>query len=168
MTDAPRSDDLAATLGPVVARVAEGEGVELVEALFRGKTLVVTIDREGGVRMTDCENVSRQLGVVLDVEDLIPFAYNLEVTSPGLDRLLLNPRDFDRAKGHLVRVIVRGESGRPVPIRGTLLSFDERSLTLRPAAQKRRRGARKQEQTYTISIERKDILEAKQDVEFRR
>ncbi len=67
--------------------------------------LRVYIDREpGGVTLNDCEAVSRDLGAVLDVEDLIDHAYTLEVSSPGLDRTLTRPDHFKKCIGKLVKV----------------------------------------------------------------
>ncbi len=68
--------------------------------------LRVYIDREigGGVTLSDCETVSRDLGTALDVEDIIPHAYTLEVSSPGLDRALSKPEHFIRFEGSLVKI----------------------------------------------------------------
>jgi len=67
--------------------------------------LRIYIDREtGGVTLGDCEAVSRDLGTVLDVEDIIPHAYTLEVSSPGLDRSLTRPEHYRRCRGSLVKI----------------------------------------------------------------
>jgi ribosome maturation factor RimP len=67
--------------------------------------LRIYIDREsGGVTLTDCEQVSRDLSAALDVEDVIPHAYTLEVSSPGLDRTLTKPEHFVRFIGSIVKV----------------------------------------------------------------
>jgi len=67
--------------------------------------LRIYIDREtGGVTLGDCEAVSRDLGTVLDVEDIISHAYTLEVSSPGLDRSLTRPEHYRRCRGSLVKV----------------------------------------------------------------
>ncbi len=59
----------------------------------------------GGISHSDCERVSHQLSVILDVQDLVPGpAYTLEVSSPGLDRKLVKPADFERFRGRLVKV----------------------------------------------------------------
>jgi ribosome maturation factor RimP len=62
------------------------------------------IDRTGGVSLEDCERVSRELGVLLDVEDLIPHSYALEVSSPGLDRVLRGIEEYRRFAGRRVRL----------------------------------------------------------------
>ena len=67
--------------------------------------LRIYIDREtGGVTLGDCEAVSRDLGTVLDVEDIISHAYTLEVSSPGLDRSLTRPEHYRRCRGSLVKI----------------------------------------------------------------
>ncbi len=67
--------------------------------------LRIYIDREtGGVTLGDCEAVSRDLGTVLDVEDIIPHAYTLEVSSPGLDRSLTRPEHYRKCRGSLVKI----------------------------------------------------------------
>jgi ribosome maturation factor RimP len=83
-------------------------GYEVVELEFhpqgRGGLLRVFIDKEGGVTVDDCEIVSRQVSAVLDVEDPIPGAYTLEVSSPGLDRPLRKAADFARFAGQQARI----------------------------------------------------------------
>lgn len=85
-----------------------GLGYELVgvELTPDGGRLVlrVYIDREAGISLADCERASRQIGALLDVEDPIPESYVLEVSSPGLDRPLLDEEHFVRFAGHTVRL----------------------------------------------------------------
>jgi ribosome maturation factor RimP len=67
--------------------------------------LRIYIDRETvGVTLGDCEAVSRDLGIVLDVEDIIPHSYTLEVSSPGLDRSLTRPEHYRKCRGSLVKI----------------------------------------------------------------
>lgn len=89
--------------------VARSEGVELVTVEWAGSprqgVLRLIIDRaECGVGHRDCQAVSEQLGVLLDVEDLVPGRYVLEVASPGLDRRLYKPADYERFRGRRVQV----------------------------------------------------------------
>ena len=72
--------------------------------LFRSGVLRIYIDRPEGVTLDDCQKVSQQLSAVLDVEDPIPGAYTLEVSSPGLDRPLRKPADFRQRLGQRVRI----------------------------------------------------------------
>ena len=99
------------TLEPVLVR----DGYELVEVEWiRGGgrfTLRVFIDKPGGVNIDDCQAVSRTIEPILDVEDFIEPAYDLEVSSPGLDRPLRTPEHFARWAGQRVHVKAYG----PVP-----------------------------------------------------
>src|SRR3989339_143541 len=82
--------------------------LELVELQFRreshGYVLRILIHKETGVTLNDCEAVSRQVGHLLEVEDLIEHAYHLEVSSPGLDRPLKTEKDFLRYRGKKIQV----------------------------------------------------------------
>ena len=73
----------------------------------RGWVLRLFIDKTGGITLDDCASVSRQFGDQLEVEDLIPFRYTLEVSSPGLDRPLKKDQDFLRHIGNQIQVITR-------------------------------------------------------------
>ena len=89
-------------------RVALSEGLEIVDVEWKfGKQrfLRISIDKVGGVSHRDCEAMSHQLGAILDVEDLVPGQpYILEVSSPGMDRKLTRPADFERFAGRLARI----------------------------------------------------------------
>jgi ribosome maturation factor RimP len=89
-------------------RAARSAGVEVVDVEWKvGKQrfLRVFIDKPGGISHRDCQAVSEQLGVLLDVEDLVPGPhYILEVSSPGLDRKLTKPAEFERFTGRLARI----------------------------------------------------------------
>jgi len=89
-------------------RVAHSEGMEVVDVEWKvGKQrfLRVYIDKPEGISHRDCEVVSNQLSVILDVEDLVPGPrYVLEISSPGLDRKLTKPADFERFVGRLARI----------------------------------------------------------------
>lgn len=92
--------------------VAGSEGLELVNLEWAGPVgrgvLRLIIDRpDGAVSHRDCEVMSRQLGTLLDVEDLVEGRYTLEVASPGLDRRLYKPADYDRFRGRRVKVRLR-------------------------------------------------------------
>jgi ribosome maturation factor RimP len=79
-------------------------GVEYLGGARGGGLLRVYIDNEQGISAEDCQKVSYQVSGVLDVEDPIPGHYTLEISSPGLDRLLFKAQDFERFAGQLVRV----------------------------------------------------------------
>src|SRR4051794_18483063 len=99
-------------------RIAESYGLEIFDVQFRreaaGMVLRVQLDRPGpaataedSVSVEDCANVSRDLSAVLDVEDVVPIAYTLEVSSPGLDRPLRRLDDYRRFVGRRAKVVVR-------------------------------------------------------------
>jgi ribosome maturation factor RimP len=102
----------------VAGRVAASYGLEIFDVQFRreapGLILRVRIDRPGpaaraeeSVSVEDCARVSRDLSAVLDVEDVVPTAYTLEVSSPGLDRPLRRPDDYRRFAGRRAKVVMR-------------------------------------------------------------
>jgi ribosome maturation factor RimP len=95
----------------IARRAAEERGLELVHVEFAGgaraPAVRVFIDKPGGVTHADCSEVSTHLGTVLDVEDFIPAAYTLEVSSPGLERGLYNRGDFERFAGRLAKMKAR-------------------------------------------------------------
>lgn len=101
-------------LEPIVA----GEGLELLEVEFirerEGWILRLFIDKPGGrVGLDECSQVSRAVDTALDVEDIIPHEYNLEVSSPGLNRPLKKPVHYERVKGQKVKVKTFGPIGEP-------------------------------------------------------
>ncbi len=100
--------DVAARVAELATPRAGSLGLELVDVEYRQEggrmVLRLFIDREGGVSLDDCAAVSRELSEILDVEDVIRGRYNLEVSSPGLDRPLKKPSDYDRFAGRLVKI----------------------------------------------------------------
>ncbi len=89
-------------ISEIIERVTDREGVELVHAELAGgrnPILRIYIDKPGGVTLEDCSRVSERLSLILDVEDLIPQQYTLEVASPGLDRGLYKESDYERFAG---------------------------------------------------------------------
>jgi ribosome maturation factor RimP len=101
-------------LEPIVA----GEGLELLEVEFvrerEGWVLRLFIDKPGGrVGLDECSQVSRAVDTVLDVEDIVPHEYNLEVSSPGLNRPLKKPAHYERVKGQKIKVKTFGPIGEP-------------------------------------------------------
>lgn len=95
-------------VGEIALPVLEELGLELVDVQYRreqsGWVLRLTIDKQDGVTLDDCTAVSREMSQLLDIEDFIDQAYNLEVSSPGLDRPLRNLAEFERFAGRKVKV----------------------------------------------------------------
>ena len=100
--------DVVEKITQIAERVASSEGLEIVEVEWKGggnnRILRIFIDKPAGVTHADCETVSRQVGTILEVEDVISVHYTLEVSSPGLDRKLLKPADYQRFLGKKAKV----------------------------------------------------------------
>jgi ribosome maturation factor RimP len=122
-------------IGKIIERVAVREGLELVhwEAVGPQNNFVLRIfvDKPGGVSHGDCQTVSNQVGTLLDVEDLIPNRYVLEVSSPGIERGLYKRADYERFSGSRVKVKTsqpidgqRNFRGRLIGIVGDSVSLD--------------------------------------------
>jgi len=119
----------------IVQRVAESLALELVEVDICGggksRMLRITIDKPGGVTHDDCANLSREVSTILDVEDAVPGGtYTLEVSSPGLDRKLQKPADFERFTGSLVKLMTREPVNNNRHFQGRLQRFANGRLTL--------------------------------------
>ena len=113
-----------AELTPEIEQVAQAAGCELVHAELKGGVLRLFIDKPEGVNLADCEHVSKQVSALLDVLDFGAGRYVLEVSSPGLDRQLYKPADFDRFAGRLARVTFEDpETGRKRTVVARLLGL---------------------------------------------
>jgi ribosome maturation factor RimP len=111
----------------LVESLLKSEGLELMDLEFRkegrGWVLRVFMDKAGGVTLDDCAEISRQLGDQLEVEDLIPHAYTLEVSSPGLDRPLKKDKDFLRSIGKRVQFSTKAPLEKQSFFKGILLDY---------------------------------------------
>jgi ribosome maturation factor RimP len=118
----------------IAERVASSSGLELVEVELRGggksRMLRVFLDKPAGVTHEDCAQFSREFGTILDVEDVIPGSYVLEVSSPGLDRKLVKPADYERFAGSKVKLMTREPVNGNHHFEGRLESFRDGRLTL--------------------------------------
>ena len=128
------TDRLLATIQGFADPLLHDMGMELVEVQFRreghGWVLRFFIDKEGGVTIDDCADVSREISAYLEVEDLIDHAYHLEVSSPGLERPLKKKTDFIRFADRLVRIKLREPwDGQKILI-GTLLGLEGDTILL--------------------------------------
>jgi len=121
---------LIALIEPLVGRLGY-ELVELEQTSGRGSAVVrLFIDRPEGVGLADCERVSREVSALLDVEDPIPTAYTLEVSSPGFDRVLRTPAHFARFVGARIAVELAAPREGRRRYTGTLLTADESGIAL--------------------------------------
>jgi len=128
-------DAIAGRITEIVERVAHPAGIEVVEVqvLGGGKARLVRIyiDRPAGVTHADCEFVSREAGAVFDAEDVIPGGgYTLEVSSPGIERKLSKPGDFQRFLGKKAKVVLREPVENQRSWVGTLAALDGNVVTL--------------------------------------
>jgi len=144
-----------------IQRIVESEGLELVHIDYRkqgrGYLLRVDIDKDGGVNIDDCQLVSTQISTWLDVEDPIPAEYELQVSSPGLDRKFYKTSDYDKFIGRLVRVKTSKAIRGLHVIVGRLESFDGDTAVVKdPAAKK--------DPLYAIPLA--DIKETRLEVEI--
>jgi ribosome maturation factor RimP len=107
-----------------LAAIAESKGCELLHAEFQSGVLRLFLDRPDGVRLEDCEAVSKDASALLDVADFGRGRYTLEVSSPGLDRQLYGPRDYERFTGRRVRVrFVDPSTGRRATVVARLEAY---------------------------------------------
>ena len=119
----------------IAERVAASLGLEVVEIEMRGgarsRTLRIFIDKPQGVTHEDCANLSREVSTLLDIEDAVPGgSYMLEVSSPGLDRKLFRPADFERFQGSQVKLTTRDPVNGNRHFEGRLEQFRAGRLTL--------------------------------------
>jgi ribosome maturation factor RimP len=125
----------------IAERVAASSGLEVVEIEFLGggkaRMLRVFLDKPAagnvplsGVTHEDCANFSREFGTILDVEDVMPGSYTLEVSSPGLDRRLIKAADFSRFTGSRLKLTTRQPVDNNRHFEGRLESFKDGLLTL--------------------------------------
>ena len=125
-----RGAELRSLLEPTVERL----GYELIDLEVRlgGRDAVVRafIDRPDGVGLDDCEKVSRAISALLDIEDPVPGHYNLEVSSPGLDRKLTKVEHFHRFTGRILKVQMRFPIEGRKRFRGTLVSSDDENIVI--------------------------------------
>ncbi len=126
----------------IAERVAADSGLEVVEVELRGggkaRMLRITIDKPEGVTHEDCANLSREVGTILDVEDVVPGAgYTLEVSSPGLDRKLVKAADYKRFTGSMVRLTTREPLEGQRSFEGRLEGLNDGRIALEIPAKKK-------------------------------
>jgi ribosome maturation factor RimP len=122
----------------IAERVGSREGIEIVDVQLLGgggsRVLRIFIDKPQGVTHADCEFISQQVGTILDVEDVVPgLRYTLQVSSPGVERKLTKPREFERFVGQKVKVVLRQPVENQRHWVGALTSFAEGIITLEPS-----------------------------------
>ena len=139
------------------AKLAEQAASDEAEGLPKG----VPVETLSGTTHEDCASFARDFGTVLDIEDLIPGAeYTLEVSSPGLERKLLKPADYDRFKGSLVKVQTFTPVENNRHFTGRLIAFEGNNLTLDLSAVKQKAKAKKTLTAQTVEIALSNIEKA--------
>ena len=126
---------VASKIEEIAQRVTESEGMELVEVEVKGggaqRFVRISIDKPAGISHADCELVSQQVGTILDVENVVPGGrYTLEVSSPGVERKLLKPADYQRFQGKKASVTLREAIEGRRNWDGTLAGINEGSVAL--------------------------------------
>ena len=132
------SDAIVDRVVEIAERVGQSEGIEIVEVRLLGggnrRVLRIVIDKPDGVTHADCEFVTQQVGTILDVEDVIPGgSYTFEVSSPGVERPLVKPSDYQRFVGKKARVRLREPVENRRSWEGTLAGLSGDIVTLEPA-----------------------------------
>ncbi len=144
---------MRAKVKEIIEPVIKGLGVALedmeLRKMGRRVFLRVIIDKEGGVTIDDCEQVSREIEAQLDVEDPIPYPYTLEVSSPGLDRPLKTPGDFKRFCGKTARIVTSAPVENQTFFIGEIIGAGDTEVTLLLSKDKK------------INIQYKDIVRAR-------
>src|SRR6266700_7393459 len=149
----------------IVERVAASLGVEVVEIELRGggkarMLLRIFIDKPNGVTHEDCASLSREVSTILDVEDAVPGgSYVLEVSSPGLDRKLFRPTDFERFQGSRVKLTTRDPVNGNRHFEGRLERFEAGRLTL-DLAEARRKFRPQEGASQRLEIELANVEKA--------
>ncbi len=129
------SDRLLKSLEALLEPLLEERGIELVdiEQTRKGRKqwIRLFIDRiEGGISVEQCAKINQEFGRLLDVEELVPGSYILEVSSPGLDRRVRKLKDFKRFQGNRIRVQTLGKVDGQSRFRGQLKSSNESGIEL--------------------------------------
>ncbi|MFO1088677.1 MAG: ribosome maturation factor RimP [Hyphomicrobiales bacterium] len=126
-----REQGVAARVVAIIEPAIADLGYRLVRVKMAGSTLQVMAERpDGSFTIDDCETVSRQISPMLDVEDPIPGRYSLEVSSPGIDRPLVRPSDFERWSGHEAKIELAVPLAGRKRFRGILEGYTEGEVRL--------------------------------------
>ena len=132
----PEAGGLEARIAALITPAIEHMGYELVRVLILGRerpTVQIMADRADGAQISveDCERISHAVSAVLDVEDPLPRAWTLEVSSAGIDRPLTRVKDWNRFAGHQARVELAAPIDGRRRFTGTILGADDENARLR-------------------------------------
>jgi ribosome maturation factor RimP len=114
--------------------VVTSMGLELVDVKYakvnQRLTLSIIIDKKGGIEIDDCSDVSQAIDPILDEKDIFKAEYDLEVSSPGLDRPIVTDRDMERTVGELLEIDLFLHQDKKLKFEGFLKSFDTDTITI--------------------------------------
>lgn len=156
--DTVEKRDSAEAIKDIIIPILSSFEIDLVDLEYKRSGpnwfLKVFIDKKGGVSLDDCEKASKHISQVLDVEDIIPHSYTLEVSSPGLDRPLKNTEDYQREKGKLVRINTFGPINNQKIFIGRILDIDNSIVRI------------EEEKLGQMEIPLSNIAKARLEIEF--
>jgi len=118
----------------LVEPIITSMGYRLFDVEFKsekGWVLRIIVDKEGGITVGDCEEISKRVSALLDVEDIVPVSYMLEVSSPGLTRELTKPEHYEFFKGRLARLVLREPLEGKRELKGYIEGVKEGILTFK-------------------------------------
>jgi len=148
---------VTAKIEEVAQQVAQGEGLEVVEVEVKGggsaRLVRIAIDKPEGVTHADCGLVSEKVGAILDAEDVLPGHYTLEVSSPGVERKLFKPKDYQRFQGKKAKVTLREPVDGRRTWEGTLAGYADGIVLLETEPGKTREFPFEQVQKANLKFE---------------
>ncbi len=157
-------DRIDQQVSKIAGRVADSEGMEVVDVECKGNprrlTIRIFIDKPNGITHADCELISTQVGTILDVEQVVPGSYTLEVSSPGLDRKLVKAEDFERFRGRKARLRLRRAREGRRHFTGRLRGFEAGRIALELSDKSAG------DESRVIHIEHDDVEQARLVVEL--
>ena len=128
------SDEIITGIYQLIEGILQGTGLELVDVQYRreawGWVLRIFIDKKGGITIEDCTTISRQAGDLLDAKNLIPQAYQLEVSSPGLNRPLKSEEDWKRFIGETIILKTSCPIEQRKNFKGKLIGYNNGTIVM--------------------------------------
>lgn len=126
--------NLTEKIETTLSQLLDAEKIELVDVQLTGehgkKIVRIFLDKDGGINLSDCESMSRKIGDELDKADIFPGGYVLEVSSPGMDRVLKKEKDFLKYKGKKARVTVFAPIDGQRNFCGEITAFENCAVTI--------------------------------------
>ena len=153
-----KASDYEARTESLILPILERKNFELVDVEYVKEGSIwylrAYIDKEGGITVNDCEEVAREMNVLLDEKDFIPDSYTFEVSSPGLGRPLKKEKDYVRNMGQEIEIRTYRAINRSKEFYGILTAYDKESVTIET------------EEKETMKFERSEIALIRQAVHF--